>query len=265
MSEPMQPNLDADGRVAEDLPCAKCRYSLRGLSPAGNCPECDLAIAKSIQAWREWVPRRWLILFIGATLVPVIQLVHFVLSLSDFELLGKTSRLPVDTVNAILLIVLSYADSSAKSSQLQYSNRNWFGRPHVFRGVLLFNLLILGTAWAIDLPTAYRKFFSTVSYIAWTDVVTALFFFYAFQVLKPPLLRYERITILMSIAIYAAARFYANTALMLFLAGKLEISAWPSILSQHCRTFSDVVGGFFLPFVLIGFAACEWHRQIKLR
>ncbi|NOT02453.1 MAG: hypothetical protein HOP29_17750 [Phycisphaerales bacterium] len=37
-----------------DLPCAKCAYNLRGLSPTGQCPECGAGIPASIA---EYEPR----------------------------------------------------------------------------------------------------------------------------------------------------------------------------------------------------------------
>lgn len=36
------------GSIATDLPCAGCRYNLRGLRPEGRCPECGLEIGQSI-------------------------------------------------------------------------------------------------------------------------------------------------------------------------------------------------------------------------
>lgn len=39
--------LDEHGMLAEDLPCRKCSYNLRGLSPEGRCPECGTAVGLS--------------------------------------------------------------------------------------------------------------------------------------------------------------------------------------------------------------------------
>ena len=36
--------------VQDELRCAGCDYALRGLDPAGRCPECNHAIAESIAA-----------------------------------------------------------------------------------------------------------------------------------------------------------------------------------------------------------------------
>ncbi|HVT88882.1 MAG TPA: DUF2007 domain-containing protein [Tepidisphaeraceae bacterium] len=42
MGEPIDPTLQAD------LPCVKCGYNLRGLTPANRCPECGLPILRSL-------------------------------------------------------------------------------------------------------------------------------------------------------------------------------------------------------------------------
>lgn len=42
--------------IADDIRCLQCNYDLRGLSNAGNCPECGLPIIKSI--WATLLSRR---------------------------------------------------------------------------------------------------------------------------------------------------------------------------------------------------------------
>jgi hypothetical protein len=36
-----------------DLPCYRCGYDLRGLTPPGRCPECGHALEHSVEAWRR--------------------------------------------------------------------------------------------------------------------------------------------------------------------------------------------------------------------
>ena len=40
--------LDANGTVVDDVPCRKCGYNLRGLFMTGRCPECGLAVGRSL-------------------------------------------------------------------------------------------------------------------------------------------------------------------------------------------------------------------------
>ena len=40
--------VDQEGNLAEDRTCIKCAYNLRGLDPAGRCPECGTAVGRSI-------------------------------------------------------------------------------------------------------------------------------------------------------------------------------------------------------------------------
>ncbi len=56
-------DLDADGRLDQDLICLKCGYNLRGLSPEGRCPECGTAVGRSLHGDRlqycdpQWVDK----------------------------------------------------------------------------------------------------------------------------------------------------------------------------------------------------------------
>lgn len=41
--------LDAQARLATDLPCIACGYNLRAADPAGNCPECGTPLDRSLR------------------------------------------------------------------------------------------------------------------------------------------------------------------------------------------------------------------------
>ncbi len=49
LPELMPTALDDDGRVGDDLECAKCGYNLRTRLPADRCPECNESVRRSIQ------------------------------------------------------------------------------------------------------------------------------------------------------------------------------------------------------------------------
>ncbi len=40
--------FDAEGRVDQDLYCLKCGYNLRTLQSEGRCPECNIAVSRSV-------------------------------------------------------------------------------------------------------------------------------------------------------------------------------------------------------------------------
>ena len=65
---------DEAGRIAEDIPCRRCGYNLRGLDPRSACPECSTAVGRSIHgdllqfcdpSWLERVARGLRLIIIG--------------------------------------------------------------------------------------------------------------------------------------------------------------------------------------------------------
>ena len=65
--------LDQEGRLAEDVTCRHCSYNLRGLALDGQCPECEMAIEKTLHAFLlrfadpQWLSR----LKLGITLLVI--------------------------------------------------------------------------------------------------------------------------------------------------------------------------------------------------
>ena len=68
MDSPLQPDpvaqiIDASGAISTDVVCRRCGYNLRGLPPAGRCPECATPIGLSTSgdllrfADPEWVDK----------------------------------------------------------------------------------------------------------------------------------------------------------------------------------------------------------------
>lgn len=78
--------------IGVDLPCIRCRYSLRGMDARGLCPECALPIPESLDPFRlVLADRRWLASAVRATLLLLagppayLVLVFAVLFLSAFQ------------------------------------------------------------------------------------------------------------------------------------------------------------------------------------
>ncbi len=76
--------MDQDGRLAEDVACRHCGYNLRGLELSGRCPECEMAIEKTLHGFLlrfsdpAWLKR----LRSGLTLLIVAILIGIVLAIA---------------------------------------------------------------------------------------------------------------------------------------------------------------------------------------
>ncbi|MEE9131232.1 MAG: hypothetical protein V3T84_14525 [Phycisphaerales bacterium] len=102
--------LDQDGRLAEDVACRHCGYNLRGLALDGQCPECEMAIEKTLHAFLlrfcdpVWLGR----LRSGLTLLIVAIFagltVEFIFRVSFILLVGATGEPPLPLVLVFLLL-----------------------------------------------------------------------------------------------------------------------------------------------------------------
>jgi hypothetical protein len=82
-------------QIDSDTPCRKCGYNLRGLNPAGQCPECGAAISISTGGdLLRYCDPDWLAkLARGAKLIVVGSIVVFLLSIA-FGIVGAVIRTP---------------------------------------------------------------------------------------------------------------------------------------------------------------------------
>ena len=55
------PDVTGLSAIESDLPCAICGYNLKGLSPAGACPECGQAIARTFRFDLTYADPGWLV------------------------------------------------------------------------------------------------------------------------------------------------------------------------------------------------------------
>lgn len=102
--------LDQDGRLAEDVACRHCGYNLRGLELAGRCPECEMAIEKTLHAFLlrfcdpVWLGR----LRSGLTLLIAMIFaglgVGFIFGLTFILLIGGTGETSLLLVSAFFLL-----------------------------------------------------------------------------------------------------------------------------------------------------------------
>jgi hypothetical protein len=98
-SPSLEASLDADGRVAGDVPCLQCGYNLRTLRVEGACPECGAPVIKSLDTVRLlFADLRWLqvmvrgldLALLGVVLLPV-------MGIAAAELVNRV-RLPTATI-----------------------------------------------------------------------------------------------------------------------------------------------------------------------
>jgi hypothetical protein len=108
-------NSPARTSIADDIPCCKCGYNLRGLETGSRCPECSTAVSTSLRGDSlfygdpVWVNR----LARGATLINaglVVGILGIVLAVVMAFTIGRMT-VPPDTIVAIISDLLLAAGS----------------------------------------------------------------------------------------------------------------------------------------------------------
>ena len=54
--EPSVANLNTEGTIDHDVPCANCAYNLRYMKPTGFCPECGTPVSQSAERFEQYGP-----------------------------------------------------------------------------------------------------------------------------------------------------------------------------------------------------------------
>ena len=102
--------LDQDGRLAEDVACRHCGYNLRGLELAGRCPECEMAIEKTLHAFLlRFCDPVWLGRLRSGLMLLIVTIfaglaVGLILGLSIMLLIGSTGETSLLLESAFLLL-----------------------------------------------------------------------------------------------------------------------------------------------------------------
>ncbi len=103
--------LDQDGRLAEDVACRHCGYNLRGLALDGQCPECEMAIEKTLHAFLlrfcdpVWLKRLRSGLTLLIAMIFAGLAVGFIFGLSFLLLIGGTGETSLPLVSAFVLLL----------------------------------------------------------------------------------------------------------------------------------------------------------------
>ena len=102
--------LDQDGRLAEDVACRHCGYNLRGLELAGRCPECEMAIEKTLHAFLlHFCDPVWLGRLRSGLMLLIVTIfaglaVGIIFGISLILLIGGTGETSLPVVTAFLLL-----------------------------------------------------------------------------------------------------------------------------------------------------------------
>ena len=194
ISIPVHVTLDAQGRLTSRVICRECGYNLRGLDPAGHCPECGEPIETSLrsdhlnEAPTWWLKRLsvaalclWLGtagLTLGAAIEGVmifdvselIELPHHLLSVGGITALS-IPVLPIGLLVLGLWLLTRRDPQNAPPRKWRLSARG------IARWGSIFTLLIAMamTAWEVtgyDAKSFSLLWLSVVSLLNWASVLT---------------------------------------------------------------------------------------------
>jgi hypothetical protein len=135
-----------------DLPCVQCDYNLRGLSPAGDCPECGRAIRDALSpqclmfADPRWLKRliwgQWLCCLTFVWLIGGAVGINL-----DWDLIGEKTILRLGWAFGLLAGVVWWAWLTTRRQH------GWYDAAHPARTATLARCLVTsGTAFLVSVP-----------------------------------------------------------------------------------------------------------------
>lgn len=152
--------LDAAGLIAEDIPCRRCGYNLRTLSPEAKCPECGTSISRSVHgdllrfADPEWVRK----LATGALIV----VVGICTALAGWILLSFLVYLQIADrywfrALAVLYcaIILAGAWRATSPDPSSMQSKVLFDSRKLLRISYVFGLCLLVANWSLDSANSF--------------------------------------------------------------------------------------------------------------
>ncbi len=79
--------IDAAGRLQQDLPCVRCGYNLRGQFQYGNCPECETRVKRSLSGSLLRVAAPWWVSGLATGMLIIAVWVSVMMLCQSIELL----------------------------------------------------------------------------------------------------------------------------------------------------------------------------------
>ena len=117
--------LDAAGSIAVDLSCLNCGYNLRGLDPNGCCPECGVAIGRSVHGdLLRFCSPRWVRRIAQGINLLILGLVLCVLC-SIFRFMTSSGGLAVMSLCYLLCWAGAWYFTTADPSQIEPRKDLW--------------------------------------------------------------------------------------------------------------------------------------------
>jgi hypothetical protein len=172
------PDTPALEVIADDIPCAKCEYNLRGLSVSGRCPECALVVVASLPTRQELSSHDWGLVrdSLGLVLVANCGILLLAASFALVMMLSSDLRIPLWPLVvplAVLVVVRArgYTRFAAVLRPLGRSYAEWDACNTIrvltnTRAALGCIPLSFAMARSVLSPSAMASLFPVVGFIA---------------------------------------------------------------------------------------------------